>query len=180
MPFEPLRLPLADGTLALEPLAEHHRAMLAALCAEDEAIWEIYAIDWSPAHFDRNFDRLLANPARIGFAILEGGVLQGMTAWIGLDRALQTVEIGNTYLRPAARGTGLNARVKRLMLGHAFAHAIRRVEFTVDDRNARSKAAMAKIGGVFEGVIRQHLITWTGHVRDSASFSILADEWTAG
>jgi RimJ/RimL family protein N-acetyltransferase len=53
------------------------------------------------------------------------------------------------------------------------------VEFRVDARNARSQAAMAKIGGVREGVIRQDRITWTGHVRDTVLFSILADEWKA-
>jgi RimJ/RimL family protein N-acetyltransferase len=100
-----------------------------------------------------------------------------MSAYLGLDSGRQTVEIGNTYFVPAVRGTGLNGRVKRLMLGHAFANGIRRVEFRVDDRNARSKAAVAKIGGIHEGVLRADRITWTGHVRDTALFSILAGEW---
>ena len=54
---------------------------------------------------------------------------------------------------------------------------IRRVEFRVDARNARSQAAMAKLGATGEGVLRADRITWTGHVRDTVLFSILKDEW---
>jgi RimJ/RimL family protein N-acetyltransferase len=64
-----------------------------------------------------------------------------------------------------------------MMLGRAFECGIRRVEFRVDSRNLRSQAAMAKIGGVREGVLRADRITWNGHVRDTVLFSILADEW---
>jgi hypothetical protein len=46
-----------------------------------------------------------------------------------------------------------------------------------DARNARSRAAMAKLGAVEEGIIRRHKITWTGHKRDSVLFSIIAEEW---
>jgi RimJ/RimL family protein N-acetyltransferase len=92
------------------------------------------------------------------------------------------LEIGNTYYVPAVRGTGLNRRVKDLMLKRAFACGFRRVEFRVDSRNGRSQAAMAKLGAVREGVVRAERITWTGHVRDTVLFSILAGEWpsTAG
>ena len=64
-----------------------------------------------------------------------------------------------------------------MMLARAFDAGIRRVEFRVDARNARSQAAMAKYGAVREGVIRADRITWTGHIRDTVLFSILRDEW---
>lgn len=79
---------------------------------------------------------------------------------------------------PALRGTGLNARLKRLMLDHAFACGVRRVEFRVDSRNTRSQAAMAKLDAVRDGVLRADRITWTGYVRDTVLFSILREEWT--
>jgi RimJ/RimL family protein N-acetyltransferase len=63
------------------------------------------------------------------------------------------------------------------MLSRAFGSGFRRVEFRVDARNARSQAAMAKLGAVREGVLRADRITWTGHVRDTVLFSILATEW---
>ena len=100
-----------------------------------------------------------------------------MSSFLGLDEGRQVVEIGGTYYRPHLRGTGLNRRIKDMMLARAFAAGIRRVEFRVDARNARSQAAMAKLGATREGVLRADRITWTGHVRDTVLFSILADEW---
>lgn len=172
-----LAAPPAAGALRLEPLAEHHRAALKAACAEDVTIWSIFPVSYDPDHFDASFDALIGNPARIAFAVFEEDRLIGMTAYLGLDPARGTIEIGNSYLVPAVRGTGLNRRLKRLMIDHAFAHGIRRIEFRIDDRNGRSKAAVAGIGGVREGVLRQERITWTGHVRDTALFAILASEW---
>ncbi len=63
------------------------------------------------------------------------------------------------------------------MLSRAFLAGIRRVEFRVDSRNARSQAAMTKYGAVREGALRADRITWTGHVRDTVLFSILRSEW---
>jgi RimJ/RimL family protein N-acetyltransferase len=174
-----LPVPLVDGDLALEPLAERHRADLRAACAEDLAIWPIYGLSYDPDHFDANFDILANGGAKIGFAIMHRGVLAGMSAYLGIEGPRAVLEIGNSYIAPAHRGTGLNDRFKRLMIDHAFACGFRRVEFRVDVRNGRSMAAVAKIGGVKEGVLRQERITWTGHVRDTALFSILSDEWRA-
>ena len=168
--------------LVLEPLAERHRDDLRAACAEDRHIWTIYATPYGPEYFDRSFDLLLSRPNWAGFAILRAGRLVGMSCYIGIEPERGVLEIGNTYYVPAERGTGLNRRVKDLMIDRAVACGFRRIEFRVDSRNARSQAAMAKIGGVREGVIRAERITWTGHVRDTVLFSILADEWrsTAG
>ncbi|MEH3106359.1 MAG: GNAT family protein [Sphingomonas fennica] len=171
---------LADGDLRLIPFTETHRAGLKDACAEDAAIWDIYPTSFAPDRFDATLDGVLATPTRRPLTIQLGEAIVGMTGWLALGVRPGTIEIGGSYLRPAARGTGLNARIKRLMLDHAFAHGIRRVEFRVDTRNGRSMAAVAKIGGVLEGVLRQDAVTWTGHVRDAALFSILRDEWTAG
>jgi len=108
---------------------------------------------------------------------MKESTLVGMTAFLGHMPARQTVEIGNTYYVPSVRGTGINARVKKLLLDRAFGCGIRRVELRVDDRNERSKAAVRKLGANQDGLIRAERITWTGHVRDTALFSILAEEW---
>jgi len=168
---------LTDDDLVLEPLTERHRAALRAACAEDLEIWPIYGLSYDPDYFDANFDILAAGGAKLGFAIVDRGVLAGMSAYLAIEGPRAVVEIGNSYIRPACRGTGLNDRFKRLMIDHAFVCGFRRVEFRVDVRNGRSMAAVAKIGGVKEGVLRQERITWTGHVRDTALFSILSDEW---
>jgi RimJ/RimL family protein N-acetyltransferase len=95
-----------------------------------------------------------------------------------VDECRGVLEIGNTYYLPARRGSGLNETVKDLMIGRAIDCGFRRIEFRVDARNLRSQGAMTKLGAVREGVIRAERITWTGHVRDTVLFSILADEWT--
>ena len=174
--------PMEAGDLRLEPLAEHYREDLRAACAEDREIWTIYATSYDPEHFDESFDLLLSRPNWAPFAILVGDRLVGVSCFIGIEPQRGVIEIGNTYYVPDMRGTGLNRRVKDLMIGRAVACGFRRIEFRVDSRNTRSQAAMAKIGGVREGVIRAERITWNGHVRDTVLFSILADEWrsTAG
>ena len=174
---EGLGASMADAELRLEPLAEAHRAALKAACAEDAEIWPIYAISYDPDHFDASFAALLARPSGRGFAIFSGETMAGMTCYLGVDPARGVLEIGNTYYIPALRGTGLNFRVKDLLIKRAIACGFRRIEFRVDSRNARSQAAMAKLGAVREGVIRAERITWTGHVRDTILFSILASEW---
>jgi RimJ/RimL family protein N-acetyltransferase len=169
--------PIAEGELRLEPLEESHREPLRTACAEDMEIWKIYATSYDPEHFDESFDLLLSRPGWRPFAIFDGEALAGMSCYIGIDEARGVLEIGNSYFVPRLRGTGFNRRVKDLMIARAFDSGFRRIEFRVDARNARSQAAMAKIGGVREGVIRQDRITWNGHVRDTVLFSILADEW---
>jgi RimJ/RimL family protein N-acetyltransferase len=172
-----LGAPMADGELRLDPLADAHRADLKAACAEDGEIWPLYSVSYGPDHFDAQFDKLRRREDAYAFAVMRSGILVGMTAFLGHLPARQTVEIGNTYYVPAVRGSGLNRRVKRLLLDRAFAYGIRRVEFRVDDRNQRSKAAVRKLGANQDGLIRAERITWTGHVRDTALFSILAEEW---
>lgn len=172
-----LYVELADGDLRLVKLAEAHREALRVACAADHDIWPIYSSSYDSDHFDASFTALVGHESRMPYAIIDGETLVGMTAWLRPDVPAQTIELGNSYIHPAARGSGLNGRVKRLMLDHAFAVGIRRVEFRIDERNGRSQAAVAKLGAVKEGVLRAERITWTGHVRDTGLWSLLAEEW---
>ena len=165
-----------DGCRA-ELFGEHHREALKAACAEEVEIWKIYSTPFDPEHFDASIDKLACAPLNRTFVLFDGDELAGMSSFIGLDEPRQVLEIGGTYYRPHHRGTGFNRRVKDMMLERAFDCGIRRVEFRVDKRNGRSQAAMKKLGAVREGVLRADRITWTGHVRDTVLFAILADEW---
>ena len=176
---EALGEPLFGEGIMGDPFEERHRNALRAACAEDLGIWQIYSMNFGPEDFDRNIDLLSTSSRNRTFVLFEGEALVGMSSFLGIDAPRQVVEIGATYYRPAFRGSGFNERCKDMMLKRAFACGVRRVEFRVDVRNARSQAAVAKIGGVKEGVLRADRITWTGHVRDTALFSILADEWLA-
>lgn len=168
---------MGEGAVRLDPLCEEHRQPLRQACAQDIEIWQLYSVSYGPDHFDGSFDRLLSRPDCAPFAIFHGERLVGMSCFIGIDRDRGALEIGNTYYLPEMRGTGFNSRVKDLMLGRAFAEGFRRVEFRVDSRNGRSQAALGKIGAVREGLLRADRVTWTGHVRDTALFSVLAEEW---
>jgi RimJ/RimL family protein N-acetyltransferase len=179
MQLSDLAAPMHDGDLLIEPLLEEHRAALKAACAEDPDIWEIYSVSYGAGQFDASFDRLRSRPSWQAFAILLDGEVVGMSAFINIERDRGVLEIGNTYYVPRLRGTEFNRRVKDLMMRRAIDCGFRRIEFRVDARNQRSQAAMAKIGGVREGVLRADRITWTGHVRDTVLFSILANEWQA-
>lgn len=168
--------PFHDGALALVPLAETHREGLRAACSTDDTIWAIYPVSMRGAHFDPAFDAMLAAANRAPFAILVDDAVVGTTSyWI--DTPNDVVEIGGTFLVPAQRGTGLNGRIKRLMIDRAFALGMRRVEFRIDTRNLRSIAAVEKLGATREGVLRRNRVTWTGHPRDTAIYSLLSGEW---
>ena len=165
-----------------EPFGERHREALKEACGEERDVWEIYSLSFAPEHFDRSIDLFRGNPLNRSFVLFattaDGGEeLAGMSSFLGIDEGRQALEIGGTYYRPHLRGTGFNQRAKDMMLRRAFDCGIRRVEFRVDRRNGRSQAAMKKLGAVREGVLRADRITWTGHVRDSVLFAILAEEW---
>ena len=89
-------------------------------------------------------------------------------------------EIGYTWLTRSAVRTAANTEAKLLMLTHAFeAWHVLRVCFHTDYRNARSRAALERIGGQFEGILRAHRMAADYIPRDSVRYSILMAEWPA-
>ena len=172
-----LGMPMTSDGCRAEPFSEALRDPLRAACAEDRDIWQIYANNFGPDGFDAAIDGYIASSRNRTLVLFDGDQLAGMSSFLGIDEGRQCLEIGGTYYRPKFRGTGFNRRVKDMMLMRAFTSGFRRVEFRVDARNARSQAAMKKLGAVREGVLRADRITWTGHVRDTVLFAILKDEW---
>jgi RimJ/RimL family protein N-acetyltransferase len=175
--IEALAAPMSGEGCRAELFAEQYREALKAACAEDGEIWQIYATNFGPDGFDDAIDLYRISSRNRTFVLFEGDELAGMSSYLGIDQGRQVLEIGGTYYRPKFRGTGFNRRVKDMMLRRAFDCGIRRVEFRVDRRNARSQAAMKKLGAVREGMLRADRITWTGHVRDTVLFAVLRDEW---
>lgn len=175
--MEALLAPITADEIVLTQLAESDREDLRAICPADDAVWEIYPIHLSGKDFDREFDAILNNAARQPFAIRVNGVLSGISGYLNIDAASGVVEVGGTYMTPATRGTGLNSRIKPLLLGRAFASGVQRIEFRIDTRNGRSLRAVEKLGAIREGVMRRQRRTWTGHIRDTVLLSILREEW---
>jgi N-acetyltransferase len=87
-------------------------------------------------------------------------------------------EIGYTWLTRSAIRTAVNTEAKSLMLMHAFeSWGVLRVCLHTDARNQRSRAAIERIGGKFEGILRAHRMAADYIPRDSMRFSIVAAEW---
>jgi RimJ/RimL family protein N-acetyltransferase len=173
---------LEDRFVRLEPMAEAHREDLRAVCAADPDTWnQLYPFSMLGEAFDAGWARMYAEPGPewIPFAVMASGRCCGATSYLAIDPVNATVEIGATYYGPELRGGAVNPAAKRLLLANAFARGARRVQFKVDAINARSRAAVLKLGAVQEGILRQDRVTWTGRVRDTVVFSILADEWPA-
>lgn len=168
----------------LEPLTADHREELRAAIDCDPETWEIMPVNGCGEGFGDYFTQMMRRIERkesIPFVIrrIADKRVVGTTSFLNLRPLDRGVEVGATFLHPDARSGPVNPESKRLMLTHAFDAGAIRVEFMVDERNARSQAAVLKLGATQEGVLRSHKITWTGHVRDTAVFSITDYDWPA-
>jgi N-acetyltransferase len=111
---------------------------------------------------------------------LSSGRIVGSTSYHDIVPAARRVEIGYTWYARSWQRTHVNTACKLLLLRHAFeGWKSIRVTLKTDARNQRSRAAIERIGGQFEGIRRAHVAATDGTVRDSAYFSVLAAEWPA-
>lgn len=110
----------------------------------------------------------------------ETGELIGSTRFLDISEANRNLEIGWTWLTPSVWRTRVNTECKFLLLRLCFEQlGLLRVQLKTDGRNVRSQQAIARIGGVREGVLRKHRILPDGFIRDSVYFSIVDEEWPA-
>lgn len=178
---------LLNGTFVkLEALQESHIETLRGL-ARDSRLWEYTKTLLINDSYDEQFDRYIANAfnpdfggLQISFLIRDAATheVMGMTRYYKLDPAHKRVSIGYTWYTPAYWGRMHNKECKLLLLQYAFETlGFQRVEFEVAHQNLRSQRAVAKIGGVKEGVLRKHGLMADGTVRDTVVFSIIDDEW---
>jgi RimJ/RimL family protein N-acetyltransferase len=105
------------------------------------------------------------------------GRIVGTTTLGDLDLRSEHAHLGWTAYAPEVWGTAVNPEAKLLVLGHAFASGFGRVKLQSDVLNDRSRAAILRLGATFEGVTRRDKPRADGTWRDSAVYSILADEW---
>ncbi|CAB3775812.1 GNAT family N-acetyltransferase [Paraburkholderia fynbosensis] len=106
------------------------------------------------------------------------GAIVGSTRFWKIDRANRKLEIGHTWLSESVQRSAVNTEAKYLLLSHAFdAMQCVRVQFTTDELNERSRAAILRIGAKQEGVVRHERIMPDGRKRNSVRFSIIDDEW---
>jgi RimJ/RimL family protein N-acetyltransferase len=184
--------------IRLEPLDHRHVDGLVAAAADDASLYQ-----WSPvprgiAEATSYIDTALAwrdADTAVPFAIIrkEDGVILGSTRFWNLERwswpqghpshgrgVPDVCEIGYTWLARSAIRTAANTEAKLLMLTHAFeVWQVLRVCFHTDARNQRSRAALERIGGKYEGILRAHRMAADFIPRDSVRYSIVAAEWPA-
>jgi RimJ/RimL family protein N-acetyltransferase len=184
--------PVLDGTLVrLEPLGHHHVADLAMAVEENRGS---YGFTWVPTaaevggYVDQQLGRAAAGRlAPYAQIAKETGRAVGVTSYWDprlwpSGEGLCAIEVGFTWLGHSAQGTGLNTDAKLQLFRHAFENwGVARVDLKTDARNARSRAAIEAVGARFEGLLRNWSQSWApgenGRLRDSAIFSIVAQEW---
>jgi N-acetyltransferase len=189
--------PVLRGTHArLEPLDHRHVDGLIAAAAVDRSLYQWSPIPQGKIEATAYVDTALAwkdAGTAVTFATVrvDDGVVIGSTRFFNLERwgwplghprhgreFADACEIGYTWLTRSAIRTRANTEAKLLMLTHAFeAWEVLRICLHTDIRNQRSRAAIERIGGKFEGILRAHRMAADFIARDSARFSIVAAEW---
>jgi N-acetyltransferase len=106
------------------------------------------------------------------------GQVVGSTRFWKIDRVNRKLEIGHSWLSASVQRSGVNTEAKYLLLTYAFdAMNAVRVQFTTDELNEKSRAAILRIGAMQEGIVRHERIMPDGRKRNSVRFSIIDSEW---
>jgi N-acetyltransferase len=191
-------LVLSGTHIRLEPLDGRHVNGLVVAAAADPSLYQWSPVPQGKVEASSYVNTVLAwrkAGSAVPFAIVraDDDVVIGSTRFWNLERwswpeghprqgdhVLDACEIGYTWLTRSAIRTAANTEVKLLMLTHAFeTWQMLRVCFHTDARNRRSRAALERIGGKFEGILRAHRIAADHTARDSARYSIVTAEWSA-
>lgn len=183
--------------LVVEPVTLNgERVLLRPLSMEDVPALAAFGLDedlwkWIPtrvtteAEMRAYVEDALAQQDRgtaLAFVIVDKATAEvvGSTRYGNIDKTHRRVEIGWTWVSAAFRRSHVNTEAKFLLLSHAFdILGCNRVELKTDALNDRSRQAIQRIGAKQEGILRSHVITWSGRVRDTVYFSIIRDEWPA-
>lgn len=176
---------LAGKLVRLEPMSPEHIDGLWE-AGKFEQIWSYMSIMMNTPEDTRLFvEQALQNQregTELPFIIIsqESGKIIGSTRFLGISRKDRGLEIGFTWLTPSVWKTAVNTECKWLLLCHCFEDlGCIRVQLKTDSRNLNSQRAIKRIGGVYEGVLRNHMVMRDGYIRDSVYFSFIDKEWQA-
>ena len=175
------RVTLDGRFVRLEPLEERHRELVRPAAQHPE----IFTVTTSALGllFDPYIDNALKRSAsgpELAFVVWHKAMDRpvGMTRYLNIEEPHRKLEIGSTWYEPSVWAGAVNPECKLLLMRHAFETlGFNRVEYKTDLRNARSRAAILKLGAKQEGILRKHMIMADGHVRDSVYFSVIDEEW---
>ncbi|HEX5410868.1 MAG TPA: GNAT family protein [Terriglobia bacterium] len=174
---------LEGRSVRLEPLSISHHAELCEIGLDFE-LWHWTTTNVrTPAEMRAYIEKALAERTRgtsLPFATIDqtSGKVIGSTRYLNIDGSNLRVEIGATWIGKNWQRTAVNTEAKYLMLRHAFETlGCIRVEFKTDSLNQRSREAILRLGAKEEGILRNHMLTWTGRIRHTVYFSIIDSEW---
>jgi len=173
-----------DGLrVRLEPMTMDHLDALAE-AGRFEELWRWTQANASTPDAMRDYMQAALDEQRSGscmpFVTIDkpSDTVVGSTRFGNIDVRNRRVEIGWTWVTPRFQRTYVNSEAKYLMLSRAFdVWECVRVELKTDLLNARSRAAILRLGGVEEGVLRRHQLSQGGRFRDTVYYSILDNEW---
>lgn len=175
-----------DGRyVRLEPMSlEHYDAFAAIGLGHGIFRWYPFAVDTKDDMLAYVRASLAGRDAgtSLPFTTIERatGQVVGSTSFLAIDRANRRLEIGSTWLGVPWQRSACNTEAKYLQLRHCFEDlGCLRVEFKTDSLNARSRAALQRLGAVEEGTFRNHMICPGDRRRHSVYFSIIDSEWPA-
>ncbi|QHC65262.1 GNAT family N-acetyltransferase [Rathayibacter sp. VKM Ac-2759] len=175
---------LTGRVVVLEPLTDEHVEPLHRAIARPEVFANGYG--GGPAGLPESLEDFRAFVRRYypwttgnSYAVLLDGRVVGTTSLADFDEAKEAAHLGWTAYAPEVWATAVNPDAKRLLLGLAFDSGYSRVKLQADAANARSRAAILRLGAVFEGVLRHDQRRTDGSWRDTAVHSILVEEWPA-
>jgi N-acetyltransferase len=188
-PLEPVTL--TGRHVRLEPLTLEHTEELVVAANADRSTFDLTPVPDSIATMKAYIEHALAGHERcelLPFAqvAVASGTVVGSTRLLDLQwrRARDhpdEVEIGSTWLSASAQRSGINTEAKHLLLQYAFEDlGVWRVAICTDARNDRSRRAIERIGATYEGVLRNYRVRYdtpSPSPRDTAVYSIIADEW---
>jgi RimJ/RimL family protein N-acetyltransferase len=174
---------LTGKTVELRPLQRDHAQSLLDAAADGQ-LWNMkLTVVPGPGSIDSYSATALEGRAAgtvMPFVIVrrDTGALVGSTRFWKIDRVNRKLEIGHTWLSESVQRSAVNTEAKYLLLCHAFeAMQCVRVQFTTDELNEKSRAAILRIGAKQEGVVRHERIMPDGRKRNSVRFSIIDEEW---
>ena len=166
----------------LEPLSPDHESGLVE-AVRDGGLWNLwYTFVPSPERMAAEIKRRLDLQAAGGmmpFTVFDpSGRIVGMTTYMNVDEANRRLEIGATWYAASVQRTPLNTQCKRLLLARAFEElGCIAVEFRTHRLNTTSRRAIERLGAQLDGILRSHLRSTDGTLRDTAVYSIVAAEW---
>ena len=174
---------LVGKHVRLERLEPRHAPGVLGASDDDEVFtWQAFERPATIEQAEALVGLYLTRPGTIPWVQVDqaSGDVAGLTTYYDIDPVVRTVAIGSTWLGRSFSRTGVNTEAKLLLLRHAFDDLdCARVVWHVDILNERSQAAVTRIGGVREGVLRKHRIRRDGSWRDTVLFSMTDDEWPA-